>query len=739
MSIKQLQEFVGKVNIAEDLSKEMLLAIGQRVFRQYKEDFDTMTEWSEGVDNGIDLMRQEWHTKSTPWDGASNYKDPLLTQASIQFGDKASLELLRSKDLISAEIIGLDPSGEKKAKADRVTTYENYQINHDMGDWREDQERLFYHVPNVGTCFKKTVYDPVEDMTESHVIQYPDFVVNQATKSMETCRSFSQNMDFSDNEVNEKVQSKRWLERDIMRSKDEKRIDKEGDKGSNEAAKVDNAADNPDMYIEQQCFFDIDEDGYEEPYIITMHYASHEVVRIVARFDEQSIKVLLDDQVMTLPEALAARKEQELQEHGGLEGLSLLGLPDTLADTNPDELELLKIVPFQNITKYGFIPAPDGTFLDLGYVHLLGAITQTINATTNNLVDRATLNNLGGGFLAKEFRKDKGINRLRIGEWKQTEVPAEKFAKGMFPHPNQEPSPTLFQLNENSKIRAREFLSTVDVSSQINAQTAPTTALAIIQEAMVATSALFKRMLKSESNEFKILFRINQRTLDDKKYRRVLDDDQASVEADFNSMDMDLSPTANAEMSTKMQRIQTAQIELQQFPLVLQAGGNPLPILENYFEAIGSTITNQIFPAEGEMSDADKAQLEQMNQAQQQQQQIQQQQLQLQQMQVDILAREQDRMDQDSAAKRSKTAAETKKLGAQLVETLMNASKLGEEAETESLANAITKYTASVGMAMDNMLAMTTGQNQEIMQGMNQGMAGMEFDYDPATQALNVR
>ena len=108
-------------------------------------------------------------------------------------------------------------------------------------------------------------------------------------------------------------------------------------------------------------------------------------------------------------------------------------------------------------------------------------------------------------------------------------------------------------------------------------------------------------------------------------------------------------------------------------------------------------------------------------------------------MQVDILAREQDRMDQDSAAKRSKTAAETKKLGAQLVETLMNASKLGEEAETESLANAITKYTASVGMAMDNMLAMTTGQNQEIMQGMNQGMAGMEFDYDPATQALNVR
>ena len=410
MSISQLQEFVGQVNIADGLEDEMLVAIGKRVFRQYNEDLESMGEWKESVKNGIDLMKQEWQPRSTPWEGASNYKDPLLSEASIQFGNKANLELLRSKDLVSSEVIGLDPEGEKQKRADRVVTYENYQINHDMDDWRSEQKRLFYTNPNIGCTFKKLFFDPIEDKPESEIIQYPDFVVNQATKSMDKCRSFSQTMDFSDNEVEVKVRSGRWLD---IQPEPPKDIDKQGDKGSNEEQKVIDSIDNPEMYIEQQCFFDIDEDGYEEPYIITIQHKSQKVVRIVARFDTESIIVKLNDTIMPLPEALEVRKGEETEEFGGAEGIKLVGLPQEITETDPNKLELLKIIPFQNIVKYGFIPAPDGTFLDFGYSHLLGAITQAINTTTNQLTDRGTLNNLGGGFLSKEFRKSMG---LHIGE-----------------------------------------------------------------------------------------------------------------------------------------------------------------------------------------------------------------------------------------------------------------------------------------------------------------------------------
>ena len=128
-------------------------------------------------------MRQEWNTKSTPWEGASNYKDPLLTQASIQFGDKAVLEILRGKDLISSEIVGKDPEGQKKARSERVVEAMNYQVNHDMNKWRKKQERLLYTLPNTGTMFKKTVYDPIEQIAESHIIQYPDLLLTKPQKT----------------------------------------------------------------------------------------------------------------------------------------------------------------------------------------------------------------------------------------------------------------------------------------------------------------------------------------------------------------------------------------------------------------------------------------------------------------------------------------------------------------------------------------------------------------------------
>ena len=294
-----------------------------------------------------------------------------------------------------------------------------------------------------------------------------------------------------------------------------KRQDKEGDKGSNEANSVTNSVDNPDKYIEQQTYYDIDEDGYEEPYIVTIHESSRKVVRVVPRYDERSIIVRVDGEVMPLPEAIQRREEAETASFGGERLLALIGL--TPPEVDPDEMELIKIVPFQHITKYGFIPASDGTFLDLGYFHLLGAITQAINTSTNQLTDRATLNNIGGGLLSKEFRKSMGISRLKTGEYIKTEVPADKFAKGILPNPTGEPSPTLMALNEQMRMKGSEVLATTDIGNQVTAQTSPMTALAIIQEGMISTSALFKRILDAESNEFQILFRINGRTFDDLK------------------------------------------------------------------------------------------------------------------------------------------------------------------------------------------------------------------------------
>ena len=92
---------------------------------------------------------------------------------------------------------------------------------------------------------------------------------------------------------------------------------------------------------------------------------------------------------------------------------------------------------------------------------------------------------------------------------------------------------------------------------------------------------------------------------------------------DYNN-DLHIEPTANAQFSSQVQRVQLAQVQLEQVPLVLQAGGNPMPIIKNYFDAIGSDLTEVVFT--DEPTEEEKAQIEQMNQLQQQQVEAQQQQ-----------------------------------------------------------------------------------------------------------------
>jgi hypothetical protein len=275
-----------------------------------------------------------------------------------------------------------------------------------------------------------------------------------------------------------------------------------------------------------------------------------------------------------------------------------------------------------------------------------------------------------------------------MGEYKQTEVPAEKLAKGIFPQPLQEPSQTAYQMRTDMQERAMGFLATVDISGKLQANTAPTTALAIIQEAIIPTTALFKRILSAESKEFQILFRINSRTFPKAKYQKILDDSEVDPMADFNIDNLDIIPTANAEMSSKMHRLQTAELEMGQLPNVLQTGGNAAYIMKNFFDAIGSD-TDRIYPEEGSMSPEEKKMQQQMLQQQEQANKIAQ-------MQLDILAREQDRLDAETREKIQKIKAEVKQLGADLIKTFAEAAKIGEEAETESTKNKISIYTAQL-------------------------------------------
>lgn len=684
MSINSIVNAIGKNNIADGIDDEVLAKLGERVKRQHDEDLESMKEWSDMVEEGIDLTKQEFKTKSVPWPGASNFKSPIISEASLSFGNRAKLELLRGDELVKGAVIGKDQQGAKRDRVERVTEAMNYQINYQMPDWREDQKRLYYSVATTGTLFKKTDFNPLEIKNESSIIQYPNFVVNQATTSMRTCRSFTILRDFSSDEVEQRKRSGMWS-KDV----DIYAEDAEGDEGSNEEEGVVHSKDNPNRFYEQYTFADLDEDGVEEPYIVTMHEQTSQIVRIVARYDLASLIVSRNGRVMPLNKMIidetraAANAGRPMPEDPDLTGI-----------------KLIRVEALVNITKYGFIPSPEGTYLDLGYTHLLGAITQGVNSTTNQLLDAGTLRNRGGGFLAKNVRKKMGPLKMKIGEWISTEMSPENLANGFFPNPQPEPSQVLFALNEKLENQARSFAAVTDSGGQIASNTAPTTALAIIQENLVPTSALMSNMLDSESKEFQVMFRLNQSFFQPELYQEILDDPQANAFADFNSEGMDIKPTATAEMASKMQRIQLATVELEQFDRLVQVGGNAKAILKRYFESIGTQDLDQIFD-ESTMTPEEKQQIQDLQEQQKLANELKQQELELIKAQIDLARGELNRLNFRTRAEVEKLIAETEKIAADIEKVGSDIILNLEKAETEEVKNGINQYTATIRTLTD--------------------------------------
>ena len=149
-------------------------------------------------------------------------------------------------------------------------------------------------------------------------------------------------------------------------------------------------------------------------------------------------------------------------------------------------------------------------------------------------------------------------------------------------------------------------------------------------------------------------------------------------------------------MSSKLQRIQLATVELEAMPAVIQAGGNPMPIVKGFFERIGSDNVDEIFPEQP--TDQQTQEIKSFREAQELENQINLQQLELTRLQTEILMREQDRLDADTQRKIDETSSKIKKDLAEIILTL-------EKAESEDVKNNISVYTAQINGQIDVLTA----------------------------------
>lgn len=516
MKIETILE--NRTNVAAKLSADHLSAIGAKVYKDYEVDLGSRKDWEIKSKEAMDVALQVM-TKRESW---SNVKFPLLTIASIQFSSRVYPSLINTTQPVKCRTYGDDKDGEKAKRAERVSRHMSYQVLEEDHDWEEEMDKLLLILPILGTCFKKSYFDPIKGYNVSELVLPKDLVVNYYAKSIETAFSATHVLELHSNTIIERMRRGIYREIDLGQPQPKLRDGEEQDRdGRVEPELTENT---PYRVLEQHCYLDLDKDGYLEPYIVTLLADTREVLRIVPRFRESDIEYNARGQVASIN----ARN---------------------------------------HFTKYSFIPSPDGGFYDIGFGQLIGPINQAASTIINQLIDAGTLANRQSGFVGRGARLKGGEMKFRPGEWKQINATGDDLRKSLVPLPIKEPSQVLFSLL-GYLVEYGERLSSVSdmmVGKTPGQNTPATTAMAALEEGMRVFTAIYKRVYRAMANEFKILYRLNQEYLNPVSYFMVLDtgEDEEIYQKDYLGDASDIKPSADPVVASDMQRYQRAEFVAQ--------------------------------------------------------------------------------------------------------------------------------------------------------------------------------
>ena len=524
-------------NLAFDIDETILARMGAKVCEEFEVDEASRKEagYDEKLKQAIELATLAKTAKAYPWDGASNVKYPLIIQAAIQFNARSYAAIIDGPEVVKASIKG-QPTDAKAARADRVAKHMSWQLLEEEEEWQEDTDALLLRLAIVGTLFRKRYFDPVLGRNCSHVLGPEEFVVNyKAKRDLSIVPRMTQVLTFYPHEIIEKRRARLWLDVEL---------------GEAENAANDDQA--PHTFLEQHRLWDLDEDGYPEPYIITVHKETQRVVRVVARWYEENVK------------------------------------------TN-DKGEIVSIKPYECFTRYGFIPAPDGGFYYLGFGTLLGAHSDTINTILNQLLDAATLSNLQSGFIGEGVSIKSGNLRFKPGEWKKAGGTGGNLSQNIVPLPTKEPSPVLRDLLMFLVDSAKELTSTQDIlTGDAGKGTMPVgTVQALVEQGLKTFTAIVQRVHQSLKRELRVLYQLNAHYLEPQVYFTFQDQPMKVIREDYTEGDLDIVPVSDPNMATDLQRMSQAQFALE---VAGGAGGNLQAAGKHALRAAKVPYVDEIFP-----------------------------------------------------------------------------------------------------------------------------------------------
>jgi len=554
-----LVEQIADHNLARDLDIQTLSTIAQLVVREYEIDEESRAEWKQCAEDALKFATQDAEPKQYPWPKASNIIYPLITTASLQFGARAYPAIIQNRNVVKGTIWGtddgtpatkngkadgapiIDPEtqqiqwliapGMKQKRATAIGEHMSWQLLEQMPEWEEQTDQLLHQLPIVGGAVRKTYRDFGEDKNCSVLVPLMNIVWNRHSVSFEKAPRHTEILTLYPHEVMEKELAEETF---IPISYTV------GDDADNENASGDDS-DAPRIFLEQHRRYDLDGDGYPEPYIVTVHKASSQVVRMVARYEEDGIHV-------------------------------------------DDKGEIMRVDPLEYYTLYPFLPDPKGGSYPTGFGHLLKPMNEAINTTINQMFDAGHLQIAGGGFIGTNLSLAAGPTTFRLGEYIPVNNKGGNIRDAVFPIPFPGPSQVLFELLGFLVGAAKETASIQDILTGDTAklsETQPTTLLALIEQGMKVYTAIYKRIYRALKAELSKIYRLNRLYLEsDARYR--IGDEWREISKDDYRLGGGVEPISDPTMTTDMQKLARAGVVM---PFANDLLFNPLEVRKMYLDA----------------------------------------------------------------------------------------------------------------------------------------------------------
>lgn len=451
---------------------QFLQGMGEEIYAGYMADEESRRSWMDKNKKWLELALLISEDKTWPWPRAANIKYPLVATAAMQFSARAYPALVPADgSVVKAKVAAKDPSGQLTEKALRVARHMSYQVMECSPKWEEDMDKLLMTMAISGIAFKKTYYNAKNQHIDSHLVHPENLCVNYWAKSLEQAYRKTEVLYYNQNEVREKqLYDEEFLDIELPTPGNSTTIEIQKPVASdNTPARADKST--PHTFLACHTYWDLDDDGYEEPYIITIHKDTRKVVRIIARWDSDGVK-------------------------------------------KDSKGRIQCIHPVEYFTAFPFIPNPDGSIYACGFGMLLGSLNNAANTVINQLIDAGTMSNLQSGFISRNLRMKDGQLQIRPNEWKVVNASPDDLKNGIFPLPTKEPSNVLFQLLNMLITSGNQLASIAEifVGKMPGQNTPATTTQETIQQGMAVFTAIYKRVYRSLGEEFQKYFRLNRIT-----------------------------------------------------------------------------------------------------------------------------------------------------------------------------------------------------------------------------------